>query len=719
MKRLLASVMTAAMLFGSMGVASFAEGELALTEGSRLILDTEKGYVDGIDGTITVGELKANFAGDVDVSGKDDDKAVATDDVVSVGDSSAKVIIYGDIDRNGKVNLGDVSGMLKYIAKWGNGINTDAADVDKNEKLNLADVSKMLKKLAKWDDISLGNVRWVFENTKQTAAAEDDKMELFFETPLRKVGRSETESTGEHSYKIKLARRETESCQFFLTTTENREGLTAELTEFVHEYGEGTVKSEILREYYYELELFDVVQPIDFDSAIPDYYVEPLLPNDTSFEVMANTSQGFMVNITTDENTPDGMYTADLNIRDAEGNIVKTAKLYVYVWDFTLPVGTTSASAFGMNRGTIAGQGSSSEYATPEEQYTVYFEKLLEYNATPSELPYDLLDDRSDAYMSDPRVTSFRTMPELGGYAYTDFFGDGNVGDVGELNKGWDVEATEQKLIATMEKVNSNPEWAYKSYFTIMDEPCDEDTFNRIRNVDDWMKGLLGDTDFNLMLCMAANGVYSQSPEFIDLALFVQPLLDIWCPSSAAYTLHDDMTPRATKWNLSTRSYTKFGNYIDRRDTLADEGDRQWWYVCCGPEIPYPNYFNFYHGVPVRVLLWQQYMFDVEGILYWDTTSYWGSFSKYVYGGGNGDGILMYPGNFYGYRGVPIASYRLLQIRDSFDDYDYMTLAEEIAGAEAVDKIIRTVTTSSLAYTEDPAVMEAARDALAELIVNG
>ena len=56
---------------------------------------------------------------------------------------------------------------------------------------------------------------------------------------------------------------------------------------------------------------------------------------------------------------------------------------------------------------------------------------------------------------------------------------------------------------------------------------------------------------------------------------------------------------------------------------------------------------------------------------------------------------------------------------DSFDDYDYMVIAEEIAGSEAVDKIIHTVTTAALDYTGDPAVMEAARDALAEIIVNG
>ncbi|MBR4881107.1 MAG: hypothetical protein IKU19_04190, partial [Clostridia bacterium] len=604
MKKLLTMALTAAMLLSG-AVSVFADDStgLALAEGSHL--KVENGIVDMIDGTLTVGELKSNFAGTVDVAGKADDAVVCSDDVVTAGGESAKAIIWGDASKDGKITLTDATRILQSIAKWNVDISEFAGDVDRSGFLNLSDVSKLMQKLAKWSDISLGNVRWVFENKKLTAENEDSSLDLYFETPLLKVERKNTTHTGEHSYKIKLARNETESCQFFVAAKDNKEGLTAELTDFVHEYGEGTLKAEVLREYYYKLHLFDVVQPLVTDSSVEGEYAEPLLPNDTSFEVKSGTSQGFMVNVTTDENTPGGMYVSNLNIRNSEGKIVKTAKLYVYVWDFTLPTGTTSASAFGIGRYTINAHGSSSGYTDPDDQYIQYYEMLLDYNMTPSELPYDILDDRSNAYMSDPRVTSFRTMPELGGYAYTDFFGEGDIGDVGQINKNWDVESTEQKLIATMEKVNSDPVWAQKSYFTIMDEPYDEDTFNRIKNVDDWMKGLLGDTDFNLMLCMASNGVYSQSPEFIDLAMFVQPYLDIWCPSSAAYTLHDDQTPHATKWNKSTRSYKLFGNYIDRREALETEGDRQWWYICCGPEIPYSNYFNFYHGVPVRVLLWQ------------------------------------------------------------------------------------------------------------------
>ena len=711
MKKLF-SLMLAALMLTTSVMPAFAEDApagLTLAEGSHLRLDAEKMYVDGIDGTITVGELKANFAGDVSVAGKTDDAAVATDDVI--GDY--KALIYGDVNRDGKINLSDVSGTLQIIANWAVDVNEDAGDVDKNGSVNLTDVTKLLKSIAGWADISLGNVRMVFDNKKLTAENEDAGLDLFFDSSMAKPGRSNTKNTGMNSYKMKLAKNETESCQFFLVSDARKEGLTAELTPFEYEYGGYTLEGEILREYYYELAQFNALIPADHMNYSVDYYPEPLLPNATDFELAENALQGFMINVKTDEDSPAGMYKATLNVKDAEGKIIKSAAVYAYVWDFTLPETPLSASAFGLNTGAIY-KYSGKQMDENNTEYTKYYNFLLDYKVTPSEIPFDLLDPRADEFMNDPRVTSFRTMPELGGYAYTDFFGEGNVGAVGEANKDWDPEATGKKLVDTMKKISANPEWAYKSYFTIMDEPYDVDGYNRIKNVDDWMKGLLGDIDFNLMLCMASNGVYSDVP-YIDLVDFVTPYLDIWCPQSMAYTDYYNIKTVGKQMWQSRRSYNERGLYDDRLKEIMTEGDREWWYICCSPEYPYPNYFISYPSIGNRVLLWQQYMFGVEGLLYWDTTAYWESIRLNKNDCG-GDGQLLYCGWLFGVDG-PVASIRLTQIRDSFDDYDYLKLAEEAAGREAVDKILHTVTTATLEFTEDIDVMLTARDALAELIL--
>lgn len=81
------------------------------------------------------------------------DKITVTDDTVlkAVWDDTAPDYTPGDVNGDNKVNLADVSLLLKHIAKWSVVLNLDAADVTGDGKVNLADVSLMLKYIAKWD----------------------------------------------------------------------------------------------------------------------------------------------------------------------------------------------------------------------------------------------------------------------------------------------------------------------------------------------------------------------------------------------------------------------------------------------------------------------------------------------------------------------------------------------------------------------------------------
>ena len=65
-------------------------------------------------------------------------------------------MLYGDLNCAEKVNLTDVSILLKYIAKWDVSVDTYYADVNRDGKVNLADASRMMKYIAKWDNIVLG-----------------------------------------------------------------------------------------------------------------------------------------------------------------------------------------------------------------------------------------------------------------------------------------------------------------------------------------------------------------------------------------------------------------------------------------------------------------------------------------------------------------------------------------------------------------------------------
>ena len=57
----------------------------------------------------------------------------------------------GDCNNDGKVNLADVTLVLKKVAKWDIEFNTDLADVNKDGNINLSDVTLIMKYVAGWD----------------------------------------------------------------------------------------------------------------------------------------------------------------------------------------------------------------------------------------------------------------------------------------------------------------------------------------------------------------------------------------------------------------------------------------------------------------------------------------------------------------------------------------------------------------------------------------
>ncbi len=690
MKKLLASVLTAAMLLsGAMTV--FAEDPvsaagLTLAEGSHLVLDTEKGYVDKIDGTITVSELKANFAGEVSIAGKADDAAVATDDLITAGDASLKALIYGDVDRTGIVNITDASAVLKYVAKWETNINLDAADVDKSGSVNLADITKILKAVAKWSDISLGNVRMVFENKKLTAENEDSTLQLSFTSIMNKLGAHESDYTVEHSYKMKLAKNEYESCTVLLWSDTAKEGMTAELSDFVSEYGDAVLKSKLQWvEYIPDYAIFTEVNASDFNiteannKAYGDDIPEVVLDMADNFELEAEANRQFIITVDSDKDTPEGMYKATLTFKDAEGKEVKKADVYAYVYDFTLPDAPYSASLFACG--------------TDVENY----EFMLEHNLSGYNLPYGITDERADAYMNDPRVTAF--VIAGGGHWY------------GQNMYGGSMDRTDEQTVAYYNKVASNPEWFKKGLFYYTDEPW-ETGLQNVKMTYERVTELLGTTNIRNITPLAGNDTHADEQcmsEGIDPVAYIDPYINVWCPQSPAFHLKSE----GGKWT-PRRYLSKYGEFADRAKAFKEKGEEMWWYVCCSPEVPYANYFTFYQGVIVRLLSWQQFYNDVDGVLYYST--FGGAISKYQFDIGNGDGILEYDAGIWGRDGYA-ASWRLLQIRDGFDDIDYLSIAEELCGHDAVIEVVKTVSGGMLSYTEDYRVLEAARDEIIEMIL--
>ena len=157
--KILSALLSAAILFGAVlwVPVSGADKALTLKAESRLTLDREAGCIRGIYGEVTADDLAAEF---------DDGAVVAVDDrvlgggdlvpseaVVRQGEDELRVIIYGDVNRDGKINVRDIILLLQKVAGWDVSVDVSAGDAEADGKISLADVIAVIRWAAGWDVI--------------------------------------------------------------------------------------------------------------------------------------------------------------------------------------------------------------------------------------------------------------------------------------------------------------------------------------------------------------------------------------------------------------------------------------------------------------------------------------------------------------------------------------------------------------------------------------
>ena len=163
---------------------------------------------------------------------------------------------------------------------------------------------------------------------------------------------------------------------------------------------------------------------------------------------------------------------------------------------------------------------------------------------------------------------------------------------------------------------------------------------------------------------------------------------------------------------------------LELSEKLRKQGKQVWWYTCCGPTQPYANMSSIeYPWIEGRLLGWMTHLYRADGLLYWHV-NYWGknpcldesdtyfpAWHTYSPLHMPGDGIFLYPGKQH-----ILPSIRLAQVRDGIEDYEWLQLAAEKAGAASADAVSRSLIKSRTKFTRDPAALRAARTRLAELI---
>lgn len=469
------------------------------------------------------------------------------------------------------------------------------------------------------------------------------------------------------SYTMYAAKNEYEFCQFAFRSKRAMGNTYFEITDFRNESGD-IVPVEIYREY-----------PVETSGGVINTkYYDALIPSEklTRFSVKSEYNYVYAINVKTTADTVPGDYKATVRIGNYDNRNDKydneTATLKLHVWNFTLADAPSMDTAMGLEHYDIAlKHGVAQGSAESEELYKTYYDFLLDRRISAYDLPFDILDSRADAYMSDPRVKSFRI-----------------------------PYGSDEQITAYYNKLSQNPEWLKKSYFYPIDEPSTVESIEQYKAICERLSRLFpGYHMVTPFYVESINGIEQNQLEIQN------GKSDIICPKS------DLFSKKA---------------FVDGVNKRVSNGDKAWWYVCCDPrpDSAYCNLFVQQTGLKHRILFWQQKQLDITGLLYWDV-NYWrdaqfsdGSPANSVWESswttpwtGNdtfGDGSLLYNGNYAGING-PVSSLRLECVVNGIEDYEYLDMADRVLGNKETEKIIKKVTKDLTHYTYSYKAFDKAR----------
>lgn len=510
------------------------------------------------------------------------------------------------------------------------------------------------------------------EYQRQTAECEDESLSLWFDHSFAKTVSDDTESTGRDTYKIYMGKNEKEDCQFFLSS-DSEKTFSVFVSDFTSQSG-ASVPVTLFYQYYFAMPYRGADE-----KEVPDAI--PSVAEGAEFTLEAGTSAGFVLQARTTAETPAGEYTADLNIYDEQNRQIKTATVFLRVWDFVLSENSACRTAVWIDKNRLGGH-----------DYKTLYDYLLDNRVNAYDLPYSLDDGRVDEYLDDPRVNSFNIL----GFKFN-------------KESGKSEAQIKNAIGSAYEKLSQKQSWKEKGYFYLVDEPTDISALGQIKEYGEWLEELYP-------------GYRQLSPFFVDKWYdgaktqdwieFMRPYINIWVPKTYAYTTlrqYANITDGKCLYQEGQEGAldAKFGSYPKRiKNMVEEDGAEAWWYVTSQPGNPYITFNTTEPGVAYRILFWQQKMNDVTGLLYW-SANYWegdgwnnrpGEWTAGSITYGNGQ--LMYPGGKVG-ADLPVGSLRLEAIRDGIEDYQMLASLEKYIGKEKTDELINRTTTHVAMWNSD------------------
>ena len=451
-------------------------------------------------------------------------------------------------------------------------------------------------------------------------------------------------------YTVYLAKGETEGCQVGIYANEDMKNITFGMNK------DASDSTEAITASMFSMDRAHVAsKKKEYTDSLVPYYGKRL-------QLQAERTLLFMVEFTTTKDTPAGEYKYVYEVKDKDKNVIATFNITVHVWDITLPENKTFATAVDVRQDWVNAFNG---------DYKSWYDACIEHNMSPYDLPYDLLDDRVNEYLSDPRVTSFvMPIPE---------------NEDGTINK--------TKLLQYYNKIKSNKVWLDKAIFYPIDEPR---TSAHLAELREWEE-ILGKLCPEIDIC-APYYTNIQLGAKTDQTDDMADYTTLWCPKLC---LWDDSQ------SYKSLNYKPSKTFEQRMNEQIAEGDRMWSYVCNSPDEPYAQMFIDTDGEVQRLMFWQFWQRDIDGFLYWCVNYYGYKEGPNAYENGiknptrqnpwntvntkitsdkgtiYGCGFLFYPGQEVGYGGA-VPSIRAKIVRDGCDDIELLNLAEKYLGKELV-----------------------------------
>ena len=433
------------------------------------------------------------------------------------------------------------------------------------------------------------------------------------------------------------------------------------------------------------------------------------------FDIWKGQNQPVWVDLFIPEGTPAGEYTGLFSVTlgnvpeqfgvKPDSVITRTVSIpvSVTVWDFTLPDGPTHRNHFGSVEWIIPrlfGAEPNSEKALSIE--LSYCKMMADHRINPP-IP--------ESFM--PVVNpdgSLKIIPEKH-QILKKFLSDLHVTDFQIPNAPFREMTTINRNKALnyyrdFYRYLKENGWEKRAYLYMLDEPNLSENYQTVIDL-----GALAHEAAPEIRCLVVEQTYKQNPGWPDM----DPAIDIWCPLWAfidSSSIDDKLKHGDEVWSYTALSQ-RAPEYHPDYDKVKDY-DSPYWHI----DARLTSY---------RVPTWINWHYRINGLLYWSSVqiaeskpglmdpwllpAFTESDSQF-----NGGGHLLYPGSPCGIDG-PISSIRLKNIRDSMEDWEYFAILEKLAGREAVNNIAASVAPNWWGSSEDPSVIEAAREKIAEEIL--